>query len=75
MASTISQHVLTQLDRLPIEQQRKVLDFTRGLGSKTLKGIPGSRLLRFSGVITPDDARAMSDAIQDECEKVNTDEW
>jgi hypothetical protein len=31
--------------------------------------------LRFSGIITEEDAQAMSQAIEEGCEQVDTDEW
>ena len=41
----------------------------------TPEGTPGCELLRFSGIITEEDAQAMSQAIEEGCEQVNTDEW
>ncbi|CEO88677.1 MAG TPA: hypothetical protein GX520_03215 [Syntrophaceticus sp.] len=41
----------------------------------TPEGTPGCELLRFSGIITEEDAQAMSQAIEEGCEQVDTDEW
>ena len=75
MASTITQQIIRQLDQLPFELQRRVLDFAQALVLSLPKGVPGKQLLRFAGAIGPDDIQAMSQAIEAGCEKVDTDEW
>jgi hypothetical protein len=64
-----------QLDRLPLEQQRQVLEFARALAVTKVRGVPGSSLARFAGSIDPEDIEAMSRAINEGCEKVNSNEW
>ena len=73
--SAITQQVIRQLNQLPLELQRKVLDFAQELALSTPKGIPGKQLLRFAGVIEPEDIRAMIQAIEVGCERVDADEW
>lgn len=41
----------------------------------TPEGTPGYALLRFSGIITEEDAQAMGQAIEEGCEQVDIDEW
>ncbi|MCG3199331.1 MAG: hypothetical protein HUU16_19355 [Candidatus Omnitrophica bacterium] len=64
-----------QLAHLPIGQQHKVLDFARSLASTQLKGMPGSSLLRFAGIIRSDDLQTMAQVIEDGCEQVISGEW
>lgn len=64
-----------QLEQLPPEQQRQVLEFARSLAAAHVRGVQGSTLLRFAGAIGPDDLKAMNQAINDDCEQVNTNEW
>ncbi|MDB5353848.1 MAG: hypothetical protein JWN24_301 [Phycisphaerales bacterium] len=40
----------------------------------TPRGTPGPSLLRFAGAIPQEDLRAMSKAIEEDCERVG-DEW
>lgn len=38
-------------------------------------GIPGKQLLHFAGIISPDDLQLMQQAIQADCEIVDSNEW
>ena len=73
--SAITQQLVKQMDRLPLESQRKVLDFAQALALALPRGVPGRSLLRFAGAIPADDLRAMSEVIETDCEQVDTDEW
>jgi hypothetical protein len=39
------------------------------------RGVPGPQLLRFAGAISPDDLQLMRQAIEEGCERVDTNEW
>ena len=73
--ATIEQELSTCLGRLPVEQQRQVLEFARNLTTPPLQGVRGSTLLQFSGTIDESDLEAMSQAIEDGCERIDADEW
>ena len=73
--SAITQQLIKQVDQLPLEFQRKVLDFAQALALALPKGVPGRSLLRFAGAIEAEDLEAMSEAIEAGCEQVNVDEW
>lgn len=73
--SSIKQEIVRELDRLPIELQRRVLDFTQALVLSLPKGMPGKQLLRFAGILESEDAQAMTQAIEAGCEQVDVDEW
>jgi hypothetical protein len=72
--STITAELLKQLDQLPMEFQKKVLEFARALNTATLKGKPGKDLLKFAGTIDQDSLKAMEEAVEYGCERVDTDE-
>ena len=74
-SASVRKEILDELNRLGTEQQRRVLDFARALVTPQPRGVPGKALLSFAGAISPDDARAMAQAIEEGCEKVNPDEW
>ncbi len=74
-AKLIKQEILKELDRLPPELQRQVLDFARALGSSVSEGVPGKELLRFAGILTPEEAELMERAIEEGCERVDLSEW
>ena len=52
MSTTVVEKQLREhLGRLPIEQQRQVLEFSRALVKVKVHGVPGKDLLRFAGTI------------------------
>ncbi len=57
------EEVIEQIKSLPRESQRRVAEFARTLGQAPQSGVAGQRLLRFAGVIPPDDLRLMSEGI------------
>jgi len=73
--ATIESELSTCLGKLPVEKQRQVLEFARTLATSPLQGGRGSDLLRFVGTIDESDLDAMSQAIQDGCERIDADEW
>ena len=73
--SPVKKEIRDQVDQLPIEQQRLVLDFARKLANAQPRGVPGRSLLRFAGTIGSDDLLAMKDAIEQGCEQVDRNEW
>jgi len=74
MSTVIKERLLEQLDALPEELQRRVLDFARALALSQPKGVPGAGLLKFAGAIPADDLRLMREAIDSGCERVDN-EW
>ncbi len=75
MSISIKQEIIEQLDKLPIGLQKRVLDFTQALVLSMPKGMSGRDLMKFVGIISPEDAKAMQKAIEEGCEQVNKDEW
>jgi hypothetical protein len=75
MDTPILDKVVEQMRDMPQELQWRVLEFTRALAISTPQGIPGQRLLKFAGAISPDDARRMREAIGQGCERVDANEW
>lgn len=73
--ATIENELSTCLGQLPVEQQRQVLEFARTLATRPIEGKRGSNLLQFAGTIEESDLEAMSQAIEDGCERIDADEW
>ena len=71
----VEKQLCEQLGRLPIEQQRQVLEFARALVKSKVHGVPGRDLLRFAGTIDSEDLITIEQTINEGCEKVNPDEW
>ena len=68
----IRDNLIEQLDKLPYDLQLRVLDFIKAL---IPKGVEGKSLLRFEEAIPADDLKLISEAIEENSEKVNTNEW
>lgn len=75
MDTILKEQILEQLDQLPYESQRQVLDFIQVLSLTRPKGVSGQTLLTFAGSIPQDDLTAMAAAIETECEQVDQDDW
>jgi hypothetical protein len=45
------------------------------LTKSKIKGVPGKELLSFADSIPKEDLQLMSEAIKQDCEKVDFDEW
>jgi hypothetical protein len=73
--ATMKKEIVNQIERLDYEHQRRVLEFARVLAVTGPKGVPGKQLLSFAGVIHADDLKTIKQAIEDNCEKVNLNEW
>jgi hypothetical protein len=63
--TTIEAELSSYLDKMPIEQQRKVLEFARTLATRSPRGVPGKSLVRFAGTIEKSDLELMEQAIEE----------
>lgn len=75
MSTPIVDKVIEHLETLPYELQWRVLEFTRALIVSVPHGVPGRQLVRFAGAIPKDDLQLMRQAIEQGCERVDTNEW
>jgi hypothetical protein len=75
MNTRIAEKVMEQLQSLPYDLQRQVLEFTRALAFSVPHGVSGKRLLQFAGAIPRSDIELMQEAIEQGGEQVDTDEW
>ena len=72
--AAIREQLLKELEQLSPNLQRRVVDFAAALVQSVPKGTPGDQLLRFAGVLDPEDAREMIEAIEAGCERVDGNE-
>lgn len=75
MDMSIPDQVVEQLKVIPQNLQQRVLEFARALASSTIQGVPGQQLLHFAGAIPPGDIQLMREAIELDCEQIDTHEW
>jgi hypothetical protein len=74
MDPVIERELREQLDQLPADQQRQVLDVARALAVKKHATASGKMLSQFGGAITKEDLELIAQAIEEGCEQVNPDE-
>jgi hypothetical protein len=75
MNSAIISQVIDQLQAMPQPLQLQVLEFARTLLTSQLRGVPGKQLLCFAGSIPIDELNAIQEAIKQDCEQVDLNEW
>ncbi len=68
-----------QITILPYSFQERALQFIKELSKEFAlpdkTGIAGDILLKYAGFIAPDDLQIMSNAIENDCSRIDTDEW
>lgn len=75
MSDFVIEQVVSRMRSLPEAMQQQVLSFTRMLQASMPVGVSGSSLLPFAGSIADDDLQLMSEAIDEGCERVDSNEW
>ena len=74
-ATTLKQEIDRELDSLPPEDQRRVLDFTRALTVRRAPALGEQQLRSFDLGFSREDLEEMRRAIEEDCEKVDLSEW
>jgi hypothetical protein len=73
--SSIQNELLRELELLSQPLQRKVVEFAHSLTQEKPRGIPGDQLLRFAGTMSEEEAKEMMTAIEEDCERIDANEW
>ncbi len=73
--ATIESELHEQLNQLPLERQRQVLDFACALVAARPRGVAGQRLLAFAGAIPANDLAEMLHAIGEGCGRIDDRDW
>ncbi|HSH03406.1 MAG TPA: hypothetical protein VLL52_12870 [Anaerolineae bacterium] len=77
MSDSIIERVVEQLQTLPEELQHEVLRFAQQLNLSPLPvvGLQGNDLLQFAGQIPSAEIAEMKLAIEEDCAKIDINEW
>lgn len=75
MSDLVKDQIMEQLLGMSEDEQRRILEIARSMSAHPGGGVSGSSLLRFAGAIDPEDARRMSDAVEEGCEQINPNGW
>lgn len=73
--TSIEKQILDRLQNLEESQQLQVLNFAIFLATNRNLGVSGKSLLNFAGSIAEEDLELMTRAIDEECRKIDLDEW
>ncbi len=73
----LEQTLIEQIRRLNDEQQKQVLSFIQNIDRPAHQSIPGSELVKRAKAINfdPDDLVEIARAIEEDCERIDWDEW
>jgi len=71
----VKNQILSDLDRLSPEEQAQAARLVHSLVSPLPRGASVEDLLSVAGTLDLESAREMMAAIEEECERVDRDEW
>jgi len=71
----VRQEIAKRVEKLPPDMQQQVLRFVESLPASTPAGENGAALRQFSSSPDAVSARQMTQAIEEECERVDASEW
>ena len=72
MKTSMMNNIISEIDKLPPDLQRRMLDFAKSLAPK---GVEGKTLVRFEGAIPLADLKSISESIEEGCERVDISAW
>lgn len=73
--TSIQEQIAERVAKLPPEDQKRVLAFVDSLPGNQLHGVPGANWKPFIGSISAEDLDLMEKAIEEECERIDPNEW
>jgi len=71
----IRDEIAARVDKLSPEMQEQVLRFVACLGTAIPEGESGAALRRFAKSVDSASARAMTQAIEEQCERADAGKW
>ena len=75
MSKSEREEILHEIEALPQEQRKLVLDVARALAGKGGKSARGEALLRLAGSVPKSDLKRMAAVIEGGCETIDRSEW
>ncbi len=73
--SKLKNEIISLLERMNTEQQKKLFNFMISLNSQNIKGVSGKSLLNFAGFIEKEDLQEIEEAINENCSGIDLNEW
>jgi hypothetical protein len=67
----IKSELLERMDKLTPTMQKRVVEYAQSLVESSPQGNSGAEFLKFAGIMTPEEAKEVLRAIEEDCELVN----
>lgn len=71
----IKKKLIEDLKNLPFDSQKKVQEFAHALLITQHRGKSGKEMIKFSGILTNDEAGELRRIVESGCEMVDINEW
>ena len=71
----IKEQILNDLDRLAPDQQKRAAEFVHSLVSPLPQGASVEDLMKVAGTLDDESAREMMEVIEEDCGRVDLNEW
>ena len=71
----LKKQLLHDLEKLPVEMQKKVKDYVHALLIEKHEGVKGRSLLKYSGILSGEDSKRLSSVVREGCGTVDSNEW
>ncbi len=73
--AAIQSELLKEIKQLPLPMQQRVLDFARSLHGAPAAEAQDKGFLSLAGCMTPEEAEQFLRAIDEDCERIDPNEW
>jgi hypothetical protein len=73
--TSLQNELIKEMEQLPPNLQRKVVEYAHSLKKPLPEGTPGKDLLKFAGILSREEAEEMLKVIEEDCERIDPNEW
>lgn len=74
-ATPLEESIYEYFKILNAEEQEQLLQYARTLSTSKQKGVHGSSLLQYAGIINIKELDLIQQAINQDCERITPNEW
>jgi hypothetical protein len=73
--NNIKVELMERMDKLNPTMQKRVVEYAQSLLESSPQGTSGAEYLKFAGIMTTEEAKEFLQAIEEDCERIDADEW
>jgi hypothetical protein len=71
----VQTELLEQMHKLSPGLQQRVLGYAYSLAEANSAAFAGSELLKYAGIMSPEEAEEFLNSIEEDCERIDNNEW